>query len=87
VVSGVSTEHLFLLLSRIPAAQECDATDDDSSTTAGFIKFYFISCTMMAGKVGLIFVVYRVIFVSPRKPGKGKIFGWHLIAEMVKASA
>jgi hypothetical protein len=55
------------LLNRIPAAQVCDATDDDSSTTAGNINIYFISCHKMAGKVGLIFVVYRFIFVSLAK--------------------
>jgi hypothetical protein len=45
--------------------EECDARDDDRITSAGHIKNYLLFIPRNAGEFGLIFAVYRAIFVSP----------------------
>jgi hypothetical protein len=65
VNSELSIVH-SLLLSRVTTAEECDATGDDSSMKAGNINI-FNFLLLNKQQVGLIFVVYRAIFVNPVK--------------------
>jgi hypothetical protein len=41
-------EVICIVLSSEQNPEECDATDDDSSTTAGYIKFLFTQLTAFA---------------------------------------